>query len=170
MARYWTEERVAALTRMVRQEGLIYEVIAERLGDGCTTGMISAKVDRLGIGRGHQARNQLYKSRKHGVAKLAVAALRADVQHAAAMARMEMEQALRDDLISIHDLDEVAPSCRHIAGEPVGDVRYCGKPSVMGLSWCVDHARRCLGGSGGLGAEAGDVFSLPDRVRELCAA
>lgn len=169
MSKYWeVEGRVALMTQLVK-EGLAYSDVAVRLGDGCTENMICAKVWRMGIGRGSSTATRIYRTKRRGVMRVSPVALAAEMERGRqALALMEKEASLRDDFVSIADLDVEARSCRHIAGEPVGDVKYCGHPAVMGLSWCEVHAKRCLGG--GASANAGAVLSLPDPVRELCAA
>lgn len=45
----WTDESVETLRRM-QLEGHSYTEIAKAIGNGCTRGAISGKIDRLGIG------------------------------------------------------------------------------------------------------------------------
>lgn len=141
----WTEERVEKLKALWAQ-GLSAADVARRLGGDATRSSVIGKIYRLGIFRTHHnsvhAKTATRAAKARAKAKAPVVPLKAGP----ALPVIPIPDVAPDD-IPTKTFDQIEDGhCKFridvsFAGEPYG---FCGKKSLVGLSWCDQHIRRVV--------------------------
>lgn len=160
--RFWTEERVEQLKKLVLDE-IPYRKIAKQMG--CKNGAISGKVDRLArkgeiqapgrdASRARASKPKIVPPKRLPTTKSSTATSGAKInrlpqqQNASAEIMAESRSRVialdaardRSTLTSFVELEDI--HCRYPYGEP-SVVGYCGHDKVPGKSWCPEHLALC---------------------------
>lgn len=142
---FWanTEEKIARLKELWLS-GMQASKICKEMG-AISRNAVIGMVGRLGIKRETRGENNfdaINKERRIAEKKKERRQLRAEVRK-----RVEPEEFLCDSAL---DLDCTVPlmeiesdQCRYIAGN-ARDALMCGRPTVLGTSWCPGHFRICV--------------------------
>lgn len=134
----WTDERVELLKKLWA-EGLSCSQIAGELG-GVTRNAVIGKVTRLKL-NGRSVNSRAMESKK-SLGQIRIAPKPKPVSPLASFptAPLPKEDPTPAKLVSLLDLTE--SSCRWPYGDPVQG--FCGCTKVIGLPYCIDHARRAF--------------------------
>ena len=135
----WTDTMDAVLTQL-HAEGHSFSIIGHRIG--VTRNAAIGRAHRIGLTpRGptiairSPAKDRRVKDPKPQPGKKVspLASLPTEP--------LPAEDAPPDNLVSIYDLEP--HHCRWCYGEPM-DGQFCGRNVVIGLAYCIDHARRAF--------------------------
>lgn len=149
----WTAERVTRLKEL-HALGLSCSIIAQRLG-GLSRSAVIGKLHRLGISRhtqplvrkktasGQRRRRRapwLGKSPDLGIAADRAARMIAEYESLRSQPEIEIPEHERKQLIDLEPND-----CRWGIGDPKEPgFHFCGRPKLMGVSYCAFHATRAF--------------------------
>jgi GcrA cell cycle regulator len=155
MSDKWSQERVNYLVELFNKGvsgGEAAKELTRHFHETFTRCSVVAKWNRMGFMRGQETRKQRSKIvQRVRVAKQAAQEQQATRRQSAlaevlAKAPRELlpvEEPRPADLIKFEEL--TSRSCRWIYGDTKSpDHGYCGKPTVLGQSWCEHHCRRAF--------------------------
>lgn len=148
---FWTKERGVELRRLFEM-GLSAGVIASRMG-GLTRSAVLGKLHRLRLARGAVKPIQRVapKPRLRIVHSEPVRPVMAEARATSALARQlaEIAEGSAPRLNAPHVLKTILDlkpdDCRFPFGDPRDEsFGFCGRPRVLGGSYCEGHARECF--------------------------
>lgn len=129
---FWTEKRVAQLTKMTR-EGKVFREIAEILG--CTRNAVIGKVHRMGL----NDKVPLNKKKKKTVRRVAAKAKSpkpSSYKYKPIDSAIDVQMPTPSNHKGLHLLDLEPHHCRFPIGQGA-DITFCGQQIVHGYSFCA---------------------------------
>jgi GcrA cell cycle regulator len=142
----WTPEKTEQL-RQLWADGYSCSQIAGRLG-GLTRNAVIGRIHRLGLaGRATTSRTPHPRRSTKRKPMPAMAPSPASPVRQLVADGLPIPPPADTDIARVSFIDLEAQHCRFIVlKEPAGPYvkQFCGADKLPGLSWCPDHARRCL--------------------------
>lgn len=137
----WTEEDIATVERLWN-EGLSASEIVPHLTVKKSRNAVIGKVHRLGLAGRYV---EIRKTQRVFPKPKQLGAVKVKPKKVSPLASLPTEPLPKEDippanLISIEDLEN--HHCRWVYGDPKHEHGFCGKHKVIGLAYCIDHARR----------------------------